>query len=111
MHARKLGEAMQLTNFIRDIKYDIEVLGRIYLDDSKLDFYADKARMLYRQADLGIPLLKRGRLAVKIASRLYESILDNNRSANLCEKIKLSLSVVWWEVWRRLASLPSKVTG
>ena len=36
-HARALGEAFQLTNFIRDVREDIEELDRIYLPTTTLD--------------------------------------------------------------------------
>jgi phytoene synthase len=35
-HAMALGEAFQLTNFIRDVKEDIDELGRVYLPQSTL---------------------------------------------------------------------------
>lgn len=99
-YAKYLGEAMQLTNFIRDVGEDYTQRGRIYLpqDDlvkynvnesliaqNKLDqkfidlikFEVKRARDLYRQADDGIKYLnKRGRFAVIMASRMYEAILD-----------------------------------
>lgn len=38
-HARALGEAFQLTNFIRDVREDAQDYGRIYLPRSTLDQY------------------------------------------------------------------------
>lgn len=107
--ARALGEAMQLTNFLRDIGEDYRDRARIYIpeedlakfgladDDVKnalqsgpsekiirlLKFEIERARGLYRGADEGIPFLHRdGRYAVRLASRLYEAILseiENNQ--------------------------------
>lgn len=36
-HARALGEAFQLTNFLRDVREDLEEFNRIYLPQSTLD--------------------------------------------------------------------------
>ena len=98
-YAVSLGYAMQLTNFLRDIKEDWQQRHRIYMPQEELkqfglsaqnimqenftpDFFAfiswqiARARSLYREADVGITLLNlRGQLAVKVASRLYEAIL------------------------------------
>lgn len=99
-----LGEAMQMTNFLRDIKEDFVLRNRIYLpsdERTKCDIYdADisrycksgtvdnafkeymkleisKNRSQYKKANTGISYLnKRGRLGVYIASFLYEKILD-----------------------------------
>jgi phytoene synthase len=38
-HARKLGEAFQLTNFLRDVREDIVELDRIYLPEETLRAY------------------------------------------------------------------------
>jgi phytoene synthase len=97
--AMKLGEAMQLTNFLRDVGEDL-VRGRIYLpqedmqrfgvteDDLKvgrvtedfrklMKFEIARARELYAEADLGIPRLpKESRRAVQLARILYARILD-----------------------------------
>jgi phytoene synthase len=98
-YASKLGEAMQITNILRDIKEDFE-RGRIYLPKSDLqnfgvlenDFnrpeptqelknliqeYTSRAKLLYFEAQKGISSLsKDSRFVVKTASKLYSSILD-----------------------------------
>lgn len=100
VHARDLGYAMQLTNFLRDIAEDIDERDRIYLPLDELhaasvseadvvnhhftpefrEFMisqAKRAKALYRSADKGIPMLQQdGQLAVRTASKLYEAILD-----------------------------------
>ena len=38
-HAKALGEAFQLTNFLRDVREDVEDYGRIYLPRELLDEY------------------------------------------------------------------------
>ena len=38
-YAKKLGEAMQLTNFLRDVKEDYEDFGRIYMPEEDLQLY------------------------------------------------------------------------
>ncbi len=97
--ANALGEAMQLTNFLRDVGEDM-LRGRIYLPAEDLarfsvteesirrkevsarfirlmEFEIERARELYRQADEGIALLP-GRVqdAVKLSRILYSRILD-----------------------------------
>lgn len=98
-HAVALGEAMQLTNFLRDVGEDWNERGRIYLPledlhmfgvseasiaegknspefKALLKFEIERADALYAQAEAGIPLLtKDGRFAVRAASRLYQGIL------------------------------------
>lgn len=98
-HARALGEAMQLTNFLRDVKEDLG-RDRIYLpledlehfgytvDDlsngvvdkrlaSLMQFEIERARDLYAFAEEGIHYIPgRNRYPVAVAARLYEAILD-----------------------------------
>lgn len=94
-----LGEAMQLTNFLRDVAEDA-ARGRIYLPQEDLDrfgvreedilgsqlsdgfvelmrFEIERARALYRDSDPGIgDLPLRARRSVGIARILYSRILD-----------------------------------
>jgi phytoene synthase len=98
-YAKKLGYAMQLTNFLRDIQDDYRTRGRIYMPLSELaqfglgesdiateqysdafvrfmQFQIERARALYHEAEEGIALLdSRGQFAVRAASRLYGAIL------------------------------------
>ena len=101
--ARKLGEAMQLTNFLRDIMEDRTELGRIYMPRDELakfsldyqniltfcntgqinnnwiDFMREmiaRCDKLYDEANLTIKYLsKDSRDAVYISSCLYRTIL------------------------------------
>lgn len=97
--AKALGDAMQLTNFLRDIGEDLR-RGRIYLPLEDLEvfgisipmlrdgvvspefinlmkFEAERARTLYATADPGIERLPLfARRAVKMARILYSRILD-----------------------------------
>jgi 15-cis-phytoene synthase len=101
--AAALGEAFQLTNFIRDIGEDLD-RGRLYLPTEELAaFGVDRAllvesrrrrtpdprvrralavavsrnRAVYRRAEAGIPLLRpESRPCVRTAITLYEGILD-----------------------------------
>jgi phytoene synthase len=99
-YAKQLGYAFQVTNFLRDIREDIEDLGRIYMPQDELakfgmthedisaqvyderfvnfmKFQIARNREIYREARKGIPMLAwRGRLAVKISYVLYKAILD-----------------------------------
>lgn len=93
--ARALGEAMQLTNFLRDIDEDMQDRNRIYLPQKDMQmfgittemiqqqnmtdelynliqFYINKIEQLYKKGEEGIKLLHRnGRLPVLVASRIY----------------------------------------
>jgi phytoene synthase len=99
VHAETLGVAMQLTNFLRDIKEDWE-RGRIYLpledlarfgyaerdleigvvDERFVElmrFEIDRTRRLYTIADEGMGYIPRGRrYPVAVARELYAAILD-----------------------------------
>lgn len=97
--ARALGDAMQLTNFLRDIREDME-RGRVYLPEEDLArfgvkeedirahrvtesfrdlmrFEVARARALYGVADEAIPRLPaRAQKPVRLARILYARILD-----------------------------------
>jgi 15-cis-phytoene synthase len=95
-HARDLGDAFQLTNFLRDVAEDLD-RGRVYLPQEDLRrfgadpaartvtpewielmrFEIERCRALYRSADLGIPLLPPTSAAcIRSARVLYSRILD-----------------------------------
>ena len=95
-HARDLGNAFQLTNFLRDIDEDLD-RGRQYvpLEDTRrfgvdlrdrtvspefvelMRFEIDRCRALYRSAEIGISLLPdRSAKCVGAAHTLYGRILD-----------------------------------
>lgn len=98
-HAEALGEAMQLTNFLRDVGEDWE-RGRVYLPQEDLArfgytgedlaagvvderfaalmrFEISRARALYEDADRGLHYIPRGRrYPITVARRLYAAILD-----------------------------------
>jgi 15-cis-phytoene synthase len=95
-HARDLGNAFQLTNFLRDIDEDLD-RGRQYLplEDTErfgvdlaarrvtpqfvelMQFEIARCRELYRSADLGIAMLPdRSAKCVQAAHTLYGRILD-----------------------------------
>ena len=94
--ARDLGNAFQLTNFLRDVAEDLD-RGRVYLPQEDLDrfgadparrtadpawrevmaFEIDRARALYRSADLGVSMLPPTSARCILAARtLYSEILD-----------------------------------
>jgi phytoene synthase len=109
-YAKDLGYAMQLTNFLRDIREDLELRNRIYIPQEDMaqfgvteemlragmvipehkalikplmQFEIARARALYTNADRGIPLLnKEGRKAVTLARVLYSKILDQIEDAD-----------------------------
>jgi 15-cis-phytoene synthase len=98
-HARQLGLAFQLTNFIRDIGEDLD-RGRVYLPAEDLErfgvgradlaaaqaspavtellaFEIERARAHYRAAEPGIELLApSSRPCIRVAFDLYGGILD-----------------------------------
>jgi 15-cis-phytoene synthase len=98
-HAEALGEAMQLTNFLRDVREDWE-RGRVYLPLADLKrfgyseedlgtgrvnetfvelmrFEIERARMLYLIADQGMHHIPRGlRYPILVARHLYAAILE-----------------------------------
>ena len=100
VYATKLGYAMQLTNFLRDIDEDYVQRGRIYFPQAELtqfglsdrdielrhfsnqfkqfvQFQIARAGTLYQEAEPGIEMLApQGRRAVRVASRLYAKILQ-----------------------------------
>ena len=98
-HARQLGLAFQLTNFIRDIGEDLD-RGRVYLPAEDLErfgvgrddlaaaqaspavtellaFEIERARAHYRAAEPGIELLApSSRPCIRVAFDLYSGILE-----------------------------------
>ena len=98
-HAEALGVAMQLSNFLRDVKEDW-ARGRVYLPLEDLErfgyaeeeigkgvvderfvalmrFEIERARQLYEISDEGIGYIPRGRrYPVVVARELYAAILD-----------------------------------
>lgn len=105
-YAKKLGNAFQLTNFLRDIREDYDDLGRVYMPEDEMakfgltrddiagrvrderfenfmQFQIERNREIYREAFPGIRMLHwRGRLAVKISYVLYKAILGEIERAN-----------------------------
>lgn len=95
-HARDLGLAFQLTNFLRDVSEDLD-RGRIYIpledierfgadparrvvDDAwiaLMKFEIERCRNLYRSADIGVAMLGTVEArCVRAARQMYSQILD-----------------------------------
>lgn len=105
-HAKKLGEAMQMTNFLRDMGEDWDERKRIYIPQEDLarfrvleediaqkrvskemkeliKFEIERTRHLYNEADKGVSMLrKEGRAAVAAARALYSEILTEIEKNN-----------------------------
>lgn len=105
VHAEALGTAMQLSNFLRDVKEDW-ARGRVYLPledlerfgyteedlgegivDERLEalmrFEISRARKLYEIADEGMKYIPQGRrYPVMVARKLYAAILDRIEAQN-----------------------------
>ena len=124
-YAKKLGYAMQMSNFLRDIQEDYVERDRIYLPQNDLDrfnvaekdieneivnqdfkdlikFEIKRTRKLYKQSKKGIVMLKKeGRYPVKLALVLYRKYLDKIESKNYdVYNSNISLSI-----WDKLTSL------
>jgi phytoene synthase len=101
-HARDLGNAFQLSNFLRDVNEDLD-RGRVYIpqeDIRKFDadpwartvtpawrdlmaFEIARNRRLYESADLGIPMLPpTSARCIRGARALYSGILDQIEAAD-----------------------------
>ncbi len=103
-HARDLGKAFQLTNFLRDIEEDLD-RGRVYLPQEDvrkfgagpalaerrltpeladlLKFEIARARELYESADMGVAMLPpTSARCIAGARGLYSRILERIEAAN-----------------------------
>jgi len=104
--ARALGQAMQLINFLRDIREDVDDLGRIYIPQEDMDRYSvleediikhvysdnfkrlmkfeiDRCRALYKKAWPAIEKLPwRIKFPIRIATRNYEGVLKEIEKAD-----------------------------
>ncbi len=113
-HARDLGNAFQLTNFLRDVAEDLD-RGRVYIPQEDLDrfgvdpnrrlvddgwirlmqFEIARCRELYRSADVGIAMLpSKSARCVAAASDLYSRILIKIEEAD-------------YDVFRQRVSVPT----
>ena len=116
-HARDLGNAFQLTNFLRDVDEDLD-RGRVYLpqeDIRKFDaaeaierrsvtpelvdllrFEIDRARALYASADLGVSMLPPSSArCIAGARELYSGILERIEAADY-DVFSTRVSVPTW---------------
>jgi 15-cis-phytoene synthase len=114
-HARDLGVAFQLTNFLRDVAEDLD-RGRVYLPQEDIrrfgadpgerrvtpewrtlvGFEIERARELYRSADLGIDLLPpRSARCIRAARVLYSGILDEIEAADYDVFSRRALVPTW----------------
>jgi 15-cis-phytoene synthase len=101
-HARDLGDAFQLTNFLRDVAEDLD-RGRVYIPQEDLrKFNADpwrrvadvpwqdamkfeiaRCRELYVSADFGVDMLPvSSQRCIRAARDLYSGILEKIEAAN-----------------------------
>jgi 15-cis-phytoene synthase len=113
-HARDLGIAFQLTNFLRDVSEDLD-RGRVYVPQEDLARFGAspgerrvstswrdlmryeiaRTREYYASADLGIPYLPSASArCIRAARRLYSAILDRIEAAD-------------YDVFSRRARVPS----
>ena len=120
-HARDLGHAFQLTNFLRDVDEDLD-RGRVYLPQEDvrkfnaasalerrvvtpewidlMRFEIDRARTLYASADMGVSLLPTpSARCIAGARELYAGILDRIEAAGY-DVFSSRVSV---PAWRKLS--------
>lgn len=114
-HAKALGEAMQLANFLRDINEDYQERNRIYMPQEHLavfganeqmiinqemtleltnflQFYIQKTEDLFKKGIDGIKYLQSGKFSILLASRMYREnirILKNRNYDIFSSKIRL----------------------
>lgn len=114
--ARDLGNAFQLTNFLRDVNEDLD-RGRVYIPQEDMrrfgvdlaerrctpqfvelmKFEIERCRALYRSADEGLALLPpQSRRSIGAARVLYGRILDKIEGQNYDVFAKRA-SVLTWE--------------
>jgi phytoene synthase len=117
-HAKALGEAMQLANFLRDVNEDYQERDRVYLpqndmlnfgvnDDmiagqkmtpelhSLVEHYTEITEDLFTKGISGIKYLKNGKFSILLASRMYREnirILKKRNYNIFGKKIRLSKS-------------------
>ncbi len=115
-YAKALAEAMQLTNFLRDIKSDWMARGRIYIPKEELaryeldisdikhnrlcrpfvQFKITQAKKLFVKAEEGIHLLpKKARFPILLSGRLYSAILDQIEKQNYDVFIQRAKTTLW----------------
>ena len=95
--ARKLGEAFQKVNFLRDIRADYQQLGRTYFPGVDFTNFTEEAKERiekdiqhdFNEAYKGIVALKSGaRLGVYLAYRYYLQLFKKIKRANAREVAK-----------------------
>lgn len=115
-YAKALAEAMQLTNFLRDIKNDWVVRERIYMPREELtryeldthdiqnnrlcrpfvQFKIAQARKLFAKAEEGMHLLpQKAKFPIFLSGRLYGAILDQIERQNYDVFIKRAGTTFW----------------
>lgn len=86
--ARKLGEALQKVNFLRDMKSDFHDRGRVYFPDVSFEVFDDKAKKAieaeiaqdFKEAYKGIQVMKKNvRLGVLLAYSYYIKLFKKIR--------------------------------
>lgn len=101
--AMRLGSAFQKVNFLRDLKYDVFLLGRTYFPDFSIENFDDRAkdRLVkeieadFKASYAGIRQLPdNSRLAVTVAYKYYLGLLEKIRqtpaSRLLSKRIRVS---------------------
>lgn len=94
-YAMKLGSAFQKVNFLRDIKYDRETLGRSYFPNSEYSFSEEEKKEIineieddFSEALIGIKMLPySSKLGVYVAYKYYLNLLKKLKKKNAQEII------------------------
>jgi phytoene synthase len=100
-HARALGEAFQLTNFLRDVREDVMDYGRIYIPGSTLAQYGvSEAQIEARRFDDGFAAAMRSEL--RRTERLYREGVEGIRHLPEDCRFAVLLSAVLYAEHHRL---------
>lgn len=118
-YAKNLAEAMQLTNFLRDVKDDWQKRKRIYIPKDQLlkyeldfediknqrlprpfiKFKIKEARELFHKARPGIKFLpEKARFPILLSSHIYEAILDEIEKQDYDVFRKRARTNIWQKI-------------
>lgn len=110
-HAGALGEAFQLTNFIRDVREDVEELDRVYLPQRQLRRHGvDEADLRAETASPGLKRVVRAELA-RAEDRYREGVAGIDRLPGDCQFPVLTAAVLYAEHHRLIRDQDFDVLG
>lgn len=90
-YARKLGSAFQKVNFLRDLKDDYQILGRVYFPNVEMEVFSNNCKceiekeieLEFKEALIGIKMLPdAAKFGVYLAYRYYLSLFHKIRKSS-----------------------------